>query len=87
MFAAAAIFLRGYLEEGLIGDTLERELNSHAEAYYKSRDENTPLLWEFSKIKGRIVGPAKFTAQPFDWQRLPNGVHRVTERRSTGAHE
>ena len=45
LFAAAAIFLRGYQEEGLIGDTLERELNSHAEAYYKSRDENTPLLW------------------------------------------
>ena len=84
LFAAAAIFLRGNLEEGLIGDTLEGELDAYASAFYKARDENVPPLWEFSKIKGRVIGPAKFTSQPFEWQRLPNGVHRVTERRSSG---
>lgn len=79
LFAASAIFLRGYLEEGLIGDTLERELDAYATAWYKARDGNAPLLFEFSKIKGRVVGPNRFANQSFERQRLSNGVHRVTE--------
>lgn len=79
LFAAAAIFLRGYLEEGLIGDTLKRELDAYAEAWYEAREGNAPLLFEFSKIKGRVVGPNRFSNQSFERQRLQNGVHRVTE--------
>ncbi|GMU43102.1 MAG: hypothetical protein AMXMBFR25_10880 [Lysobacterales bacterium] len=82
LFAAAAIFLRGYLEEGLIGNTLQRELDRYADAWYRARDGDAPLLFEFSKIKGRVVGPNRFANQSFDRQRLPNGVHRITE---TGA--
>jgi len=84
LFAAAAIFLRSNLEEGLIGDTLEGELDRYADAWYKARDGNGPLLFEFTKIKGRIVGPNRFANQSFERQRLPNGVHRVTEVSSKG---
>jgi signal transduction histidine kinase len=84
LFAASAIFLRGYLEEGLIGDTLERELDAYATAWYKARDGNVPLLFEFSKIKGRVVGPNRFANQSFERQQLTNGVHRVTEVSSAG---
>ncbi len=84
LFAVAAIFLRANLEDGLIGDTLERELDGYANAWYQARDGNAPLLFEFSKIKGRVVGPARFKQQSFQRQSLPNGVHRVTETSSTG---
>ncbi|MEZ5467309.1 MAG: HAMP domain-containing sensor histidine kinase [Lysobacterales bacterium] len=84
LFAASAIFLRGYLEEGLIGDTLERELKAYSEAWYREQATGKPELFRFSKIDGRTVGPNRFNLQPFEWQRLPNGVHRVTEQRSTG---
>ncbi|HWS27596.1 MAG TPA: HAMP domain-containing sensor histidine kinase [Xanthomonadales bacterium] len=84
MFAAAALFLRGYLEEGLIGETLERELHAYSEAWYREQETGKPELFKFSKIDGKTVGPNRFSSQPFEWQRLPNGVHRVTERRSTG---
>lgn len=84
LFAAAAIFLRAYLEENLIGETLERELDGYANAWYASRDGNTPFLFAFSKIKGRVVGPNRFANQSFDRQRLPNGVHRITEVGANG---
>lgn len=84
LFAASAIFLRGYLEEGLIGDTLQRELKAYSEAWYREQATGKPELFRFSKIDGRTVGPNRFNLQPFEWQRLPNGVHRVTEQRSTG---
>jgi signal transduction histidine kinase len=84
LFAAAAVFLRAYLEENLIGETLERELDGYANAWYASRDGNTPFLFAFSKIKGRVVGPNRFANQSFDRQRLPNGVHRITETGANG---
>jgi signal transduction histidine kinase len=84
LFAAAAIFLRGYLEEGLIGATLERELQAYAEAWYREQETGKPEFFRFSKIDGRTVGPNRFANQPFEWQRLPNGVHRVTETRAEG---
>lgn len=84
LFAAAAIFLRGYLEEGLIGHTLQRELDRYADAWYRARDGDAPLLFEFSKIKGRVVGPNRFANQSFERQRLGNGVHRITETGADG---
>lgn len=84
LFAAAAIFLRSYLEENLIGETLEGELNAFADSWYRERDGQGPSLFEFSKIKGRVVGPNRFANQSFERQRLPNGVHRVTETSSEG---
>ncbi|MCB1612539.1 MAG: hypothetical protein KDI60_12420, partial [Xanthomonadales bacterium] len=50
LFAASAIFLRGYLEEGLIGDTLERELKAYSEAWYREQATGKPELFRFSKI-------------------------------------
>jgi signal transduction histidine kinase len=85
LFAAAAIFLRGYLEENLIDETLARELDGYASAWYDARDGKAPFLFAFSKIKGRAVGPNRFTNQSFERQRLQNGVHRVTEAAGDGS--
>ncbi len=84
LFAASAVFLRGYLEDTLIGETLSRELGNYAEAFYREQSTGVPQNFAFSKITGRIVGPNRFSEQPFDWQRLGNGVHRVTEMTSGG---
>ena len=84
LFAVAAVLLRAYLEEGLIGTTLERELAAYANAYYDAEQGKGPMLFEFSKITGKVVGPERFSRQPFAWQSLPNGVHRVTEPTSEG---
>lgn len=85
LFAAAAIFLRGYLEENLIDETLARELDGYAKAWYDARDGKAPFLFAFSKIKGRAVGPNRFVNQSFERQRLQNGVHRVTEAAAEGS--
>jgi signal transduction histidine kinase len=85
LFAGAAIFLRAYLEENLIDETLARELDAYASAWYEARDGNAPFLFAFSKITGRAVGPNRFANQSFERQRLQNGVHRVTEAAADGS--
>jgi len=81
LFAASAIFLRSYLEEALIGDTLATELTNYADTYY--RDPTSPGV-PFSKIRGWSITPDKFGNVPFNWQDLPNGVHNIVERTSVG---
>lgn len=76
LFAAAAIFLRGYLEDSLIGDTLARELDNYADLYY--RDPTSPGV-PFSKIRGWTIKRERFGNVPFAWQSLPNGVYRLVE--------
>lgn len=81
LFAAAAIFLRGYLEDTLIGDTLERELANYADTYY--RDPSSPGV-PFSKIRGWSIPEQNFGNVPFAWKNLPNGVHHLTEATAQG---
>ena len=52
LFALSAVYLRGYLENKLIGDTLEQNLQGYADAFY--RDPSTPV----------IIGRAVSGAQP-----------------------
>lgn len=76
LFAASAIFLRGYLEDTLIGDTLGRELVHFAEAYYEDpTSDGSPL----SNIRGYVVHRKDFGNTSFAWQRMTSGVHRVVE--------
>ncbi|MCE7951565.1 MAG: sensor histidine kinase [Xanthomonadales bacterium PRO7] len=76
LFALSAIYLRGYLEDKLIGGTLEQNLQGYADAFYK--DPNTPGV-PFDKIVGYTLGPDKFANVPFAWRDLANGVYDLTE--------
>lgn len=81
LFAASAIFLRGYLEDTLIGDTLARELDNYADTYY--RDPTSPGV-PFSKIRGWSIPLNNRGNVPFNWQKLPNGVHWIVDDGNAG---
>lgn len=81
LFAAAAIFLRGYLEDTLIGDTLALELTHYADTYY--RDPTSPGL-PFTKIRGWAYPRYGFASVPFKWRELANGVHTLSEFTTDG---
>lgn len=76
LFAVSAIYLRSYLEDKLIGETLEQNLQGYADAFYK--DPDTPGV-PFDKIVGYTIGPDRFANVPFAWRDLSNGVHDLTE--------
>ena len=76
LFAVSAIYLRAYLEDKLIGETLQQNLDGYVDAFYK--DPKTPGV-PFDKIVGYTYGPEKFANVPFDWRDLENGVHDLSE--------
>lgn len=73
LFAVYAVMLRGYLEDRLIGRTLESELKNFVDLYYQ---DPTAVGLPFSKITGRVYAPDKC---PPNWASLENGVHRLIE--------
>ncbi|MGE4073453.1 MAG: sensor histidine kinase [Lysobacterales bacterium] len=81
LFAAAAIFLRGYLEDTLIGDTLAQEVANFADTYY--RDPTSPGV-PFSKIRGYTIARNIRGNVPFKWQQLPNGVYSIVDEGTGG---
>jgi signal transduction histidine kinase len=82
LFALSAIYLRSYLEDKLIGETLQQNLKGYADAFYK--DPNTPGV-PFDKIVGYTIGPEKFSNVPFAWRDLgTNGVYDLTESDGRG---
>lgn len=80
LFAVYAVMLREYLEDRLIGRTLETELQNYVSQFYA--DPNTPGV-PFSKINGYTVRPDRVPNPA--WKDLPTGVHRLTEVRN-GEH-
>ncbi|MGA9333302.1 MAG: HAMP domain-containing sensor histidine kinase [Rudaea sp.] len=76
LFALSAIYLRGYLEGKLIGETLQQNLQGYADAFYK--DPATPGV-PFDKIVGYTYGADKFANVPLVWRNLQNGVYDLTE--------
>jgi signal transduction histidine kinase len=83
-FAVSAIYLRGWLEDKLIGETLEQNLQSYANDFY--RDPNTPGV-PFSKITGLTVSERKFANVPFNWRDLSNGVYDMSQPDGKGGRE
>lgn len=75
LFAVYAVMLRGYLEDRLIGRTLENELQNYVDTFYT--DPASPGV-PFSKIKGYTLAPERWPDAPAEWQALDNGVHRLT---------
>ena len=84
LFAVSAVFLRGWLEDKLIGETLEQNLQSYANDFY--RDPNTPGV-PFSKISGLTVSERKFANVQFNWRDLPSGVYDMSEPDGKGGRE
>src|SRR5690242_15843948 len=76
LFALSAVYLRGYLEDKLIGETLQQNLEGYADAFY--RDPNTPGV-PLDKIVGYTIGPERFANVPLAWRDLQNGIYDLTE--------
>src|ERR1700682_3201406 len=76
LFAVSAVYLRTYLEDKLIGETLQQNLQGYADAFYK--DPKTPGV-PFDKIVGYTYSAEKFANVPFAWRDLENGVYDLTE--------
>jgi signal transduction histidine kinase len=77
LFAISAIYLRSYLEDKLIGETLEQNLQDYADKFYL--DPNTPGGVPFDKIVGYTIPPEKFGNVTFAWRDLKNGVYDLSE--------
>ena len=76
LFAISAIYLRGYLEDKLIGEALMKNVNDYAAKFHQ--DPNNEFL-TFQKIAGYVYSERKFPNVPFAWRNLGNGVHDLTE--------
>jgi signal transduction histidine kinase len=76
LFALSANFLRSYLEDKLIGETLQQNLQGYADAYYKDPTAGGVPL---DKIVGYSIAREKFPNVPLAWRELDNGVYDLTE--------
>lgn len=79
-FAVAAILLRGYMEDQLIGQQLNLELDHYVEDY--RRDPDT--VGSYSRITGYVWSNRKFANVPFAWRGLSNGVHTLVDDTQSG---
>jgi signal transduction histidine kinase len=76
LFAVSAVYLRGYLEDKLIGEALLQNVDDYAGKFHE--DPNNQLF-VFQKIVGYTFSERKFANVPFAWRDLPDGVHDLTE--------
>ncbi len=76
LFALAAIYLRGYLEDKLIGEALIKNVEDYAAKFHE--DPSNEFL-PFQKIVGWVYSERKFANVPFAWRDLSDGVHDLTE--------
>jgi signal transduction histidine kinase len=81
LFAGSAIYLRGYLEDKLIGEALIKNVDDYAQ---KFRDDPSNEFLTFQKIVGYVFAERKFANVPFAWRDLGNGVHDLTEPDAEG---
>ncbi|MHB8569077.1 MAG: sensor histidine kinase, partial [Metallibacterium sp.] len=85
LFAGSAMYLRQRLENQLLGNALERNLNSYAQSFYV--DPYTARGQPLEKVKGIVFSKRKFSTVPFAWRDLDNGVHTLTQRLPDGRVE
>src|SRR5437763_6188127 len=76
LFALSAVYLRGYLEGKLIGETLQQNLQGYADAFY--RDPATTVV-PLEKLVGYTYSSEKFANVPLAWRDFANGVYDLTE--------
>lgn len=80
-FAVAAVMLRSYLEDQLIGRSLDLEIDHYVEQF--RRDPNSELVI-FSRIQGNVFSERKLANVPFAWRDLANGVHTIVGDAESG---
>ncbi|MBS0557132.1 MAG: HAMP domain-containing histidine kinase [Proteobacteria bacterium] len=76
LFALSAIYLRGYLEDKLIGEALIKNVDDYATKFHE--DPSNEFL-PFQKIVGWVYSERKFANVPLAWRDLDDGVHDLTE--------
>ncbi|MBS0570980.1 MAG: HAMP domain-containing histidine kinase [Proteobacteria bacterium] len=76
LFALSAVYLRGYLEDKLIGEALIKNVDDYAAKFHE--DPSNEFL-AFQKIVGYVYSERKFANVPFAWRDLSSGVHDLTE--------
>jgi signal transduction histidine kinase len=77
LFAVATVYMREWLEEELIGSTLQREVAKTAEI--TRADPVAGANAPFQLVQGWTFGKNKFSAVPFAWQRYGTGVYSISE--------
>jgi signal transduction histidine kinase len=80
-FAMAALMLRGYLEDQLIGRTLDIEIDHYVEQF---RVDPNSELTVFSRIQGAVYSERTFANVPFAWRDLASGVHTIIDDTESG---
>ena len=76
LFAASAIYLRGYLEDKLIGEVLAKNVQDYADKFYV--DRNAPGV-PLETVQGYTYSAEKFANVPFAWRDLASGTHELSE--------
>lgn len=76
LFAASVLFLQDYLENQLIGRTLEQQLSRYIEDVRRDPSLVEPF---YSQIQGYVVKPGRTDIVPPAFRQLPGGLHDVNE--------
>jgi signal transduction histidine kinase len=84
LFAVSAVFLRGWLEDKLIGEALEKNVTDYAQKFYEDPNQN---LFVFQKIRGYMYSERKFANVPFAWRDLSDGVHDLNQPDGKGGRD
>lgn len=79
-FAVAALMLRGYLEDQLIGQQLKLELDHYASEFRRDPDQDLVA----SRTIGHVISARKFANAPLAWRNLENGVYTITDDTQSG---
>ncbi len=80
-FAIAALMLRGYLEDQLIGRSLDLEIDHYVEEFRRDPASDIAI---FSRIQGNVFSERKLALVPFAWRDLENGVHTIVDDDQSG---
>ncbi len=76
LFAISAVYLRGYLEDKLIGEVLAQNLEDYANKFYIDPNVGpTPL----KTVVGYTYSAQKFANVPLAWHDLNNGAYDLSE--------
>ena len=76
LFAISAVYLRGYLEDKLIGEVLAQNLEDYANKFYIDPNVGpTPL----KTVVGYTYSAQKFANVPLAWHDLSNGAYDLSE--------
>src|ERR1700733_2692034 len=77
LFAISSVYLRGYLEDKLIGEVLQQNLADYAKKFYVDPNDISPT--PLKTVVGWTYSAQKFANVPLAWQSLTNGTYDLSE--------